>query len=214
MRFTSRVSPPRLTARRLDRGHRQACTRASRGFGKMWSAAAARSGSIFTRFCGILFQDQFRQIEFETFYRAINKVQRSLIRTDADEVTYNLHIMMRFDLELELLEGHLRVKDLPEAWRARMQADLGLAPADDRDGCLQDVHWYGGTVGGGFQSYTIGNILSAQFYAAALKTVPTSRPRSQQGNSERFTAGCANTSTSMGASSSQVRSSCGRPAGR
>jgi carboxypeptidase Taq len=95
-----------------------------------------------------------------------------LIRTDADEVTYNLHIMMRFDLELELLEGHLRVKDLPEAWRARLRADFGVAPASDRDGCLQDVHWYGGTVGGGFQSYTIGNILSAQFFAAAVKAHP------------------------------------------
>ena len=78
----------------------------------------------------------------ETFYRAINKVERSLIRTDADEVTYNLHVMMRFDLELELLEGRLAVKDLPEAWRARFKADLGIAPPDDRDGCLQDVHWY------------------------------------------------------------------------
>ena len=95
-----------------------------------------------------------------------------MIRTDADEVTYNLHIMMRFDLELELLEGALRVKDLPEAWRARMRADLGVAPDDDRDGCLQDVHWYAGSVGGGFQSYTIGNILSAQFYAAALNAYP------------------------------------------
>ena len=84
-------------------------------------------------------------------------------------MTYNLHIMMRFDLELDLLEGRLRVKDLPQAWRARMEADLGVAPADDRDGCLQDVHWYGGSLGGGFQGYTIGNILSAQFYAAAVK---------------------------------------------
>ena len=70
------------------------------------------------------------------------------IRTDADEVTYNLHVMMRFDLELDLLEGRLAVKDLPEAWRARMQADLGVAPPDDRDGVLQDVHWYAGLVGG------------------------------------------------------------------
>jgi carboxypeptidase Taq len=99
-------------------------------------------------------------------------VQRSLIRTDADEVTYNLHIMLRFDLELKLLEGRLAVKDLPEAWRAAMQADLGVVPGDDRDGCLQDVHWYFGLIGGGFQSYTIGNILSAQFYAAALKAHP------------------------------------------
>src|SRR4029077_950044 len=115
---------------------------------------------------------QLGGVTVESFYRAINKVERSLIRTDADEVTYNLHIMMRFDLELDLLEGRLRVKDLPEAWRERMQADFGLVPTDDRDGCLQDVHWYTGAIGGGFQSYTIGNILSAQFYAAAIKAHP------------------------------------------
>jgi carboxypeptidase Taq len=99
-------------------------------------------------------------------------VERSLIRTDADEVTYNLHVMMRFDLEIDLLEGRLRVEDLPEAWRARMQRDLGVSPADDRNGCLQDVHWYGGSLGGGFQGYTIGNILSAQFFAAAVAGHP------------------------------------------
>ena len=108
----------------------------------------------------------------ELFYRAINRVEQSLIRTDADEVTYNLHIMMRFGLELDLLEGRLRAKDLSEAWRAGMQAYLGIVPPDDRDGCLQDVHWYAGSIGGGFQSYTIGNILSAQFYAAAVKAYP------------------------------------------
>jgi carboxypeptidase Taq len=142
---------------------------------RLWENVVGRGRAFWEHFYPVLrdtFPDQFRQTGFETFYRAINKVQRSLIRTDADEVTYNLHIMMRFDLELELLEGHLNVKDLPEAWRARMQTDLGVAPGDDRDGCLQDVHWYGGTVGGGFQSYTIGNILSAQFYAAAVKAHP------------------------------------------
>jgi carboxypeptidase Taq len=71
-----------------------------------------------------------------------------------------------------LLEGELRAEDLPEAWRAAMQADLGIAPSDDRDGCLQDVHWYSGYIGGRFQSHSIGNILSAQFYAAALKAHP------------------------------------------
>src|SRR5690606_3748934 len=80
--------------------------------------------------------------------------------------------MLRFDLELDLLEGRLKVKDLPEAWRARFEVDLGLTPPDDRDGCLQDVHWYAGDVGGAFQSYTIGNILSAQFYAAACEAHP------------------------------------------
>ena len=87
-------------------------------------------------------------------------------------MTYNLHIMMRFGLELELLEGRLRAKDLSEAWRAGMEAYLGIVPPDDRDGCLQDVHWYAGSLGGGFQSYTIGNILSAQLYAAAVKAHP------------------------------------------
>ena len=77
--------------------------------------------------------------------------------------------MLRFDLELALLEGTLAVADLPEAWRARVQSDLGVSPPDDRDGALQDVHWYGGIVGGAFQSYTLGNIMSAQFFAAARR---------------------------------------------
>src|SRR5262249_23856675 len=113
-----------------------------------------------------------RNVPLDTFYRAINKVERSLIRTDADEVTYNLHVMLRFTLEIEMLEGRLRIKDLPEAWRDGMRADLGIAPPDDRDGCLQDVHWYVGGIGGAFHSYTIGNILAAQFHAAAVKAHP------------------------------------------
>ena len=108
----------------------------------------------------------------ETFYRAINKAERSLIRTDADEVTYNLHVMLRFDLELDLLEGTLAVSDLPDAWRERFQADFGIVPPDDRDGVLQDVHWYAGTIGGCFQGYTLGNILNAQFFETALNAHP------------------------------------------
>jgi carboxypeptidase Taq len=142
---------------------------------RLWENMVGRSRGFWQHFYPLLrdaFPAHFDTVPLETFYRAINKVQRSLIRTDADEVTYNLHVMLRFDLELDLLEGRLQVKDLPEAWRARMQADLGVTPPDDRDGCLQDVHWYSGSVGGAFQSYTIGNILSAQFYAAALKAHP------------------------------------------
>jgi carboxypeptidase Taq len=118
------------------------------------------------------FPEPFEQVPLDAFYRAINKVQASLIRTDADEVTYNLHVMLRFDLELRLLEGKLRVKDLPEAWNEAMRSDLGVVPVNDHDGCLQDVHWYGGGIGGGFQGYTIGNILSAQFFAAATHAHP------------------------------------------
>ncbi|HMF06677.1 MAG TPA: carboxypeptidase M32 [Methylocella sp.] len=143
---------------------------------RLWENVVGRSRPFWEHFYPVLrdaFPDRLNGTDCETFYRAINKVKRSSIRTDADEVTYNLHIMLRFDLELELLEGRLRVRDLPEAWRARMKADVGIAPDDDRDGCLQDVHWYGGgAFGGGFQSYTIGNILSAQFHAAAIKAHP------------------------------------------
>ena len=142
---------------------------------RLWENVVARSRPFWEHYYPALqrtFADQFGSVSLDIFYRAVNKVARSLIRTDADEVTYNLHIMLRFDLELKLLEGRLRVKDLPEAWRAGMQADLGVAPPDDRDGCLQDVHWYCGSIGGGFQSYTIGNILSAQFFAAAIKAHP------------------------------------------
>ncbi|HYS48925.1 MAG TPA: carboxypeptidase M32, partial [Xanthobacteraceae bacterium] len=134
-----------------------------------------RSRAFWRHFYPLLqhtFPDQFGQVAPETFYCAINKVERSLIRTDADEVTYNLHIMLRFELELELLESRLAVKHLPEAWREAMQAHLGLVPPDDRDGCLQDVHWYAGGIGGAFHSYTLGNILNAQFHAAAVKAHP------------------------------------------
>jgi carboxypeptidase Taq len=88
-------------------------------------------------------------------------------------VTYNLHVITRFDLELELLEGQLAVRDLPEAWRERYRANLGIVPPDDRDGVLQDVHWYSGAIGGAFQGYTLGNIMSAQFFEAAERAQPT-----------------------------------------
>ncbi len=142
---------------------------------RLWENVVARSRPFWEHYYPALqqlFADQLGSVPLDNFYQAINKVEPSLIRTDADEVTYNLHIMLRFDLELELLEGRLRIADLPEAWRAGLQADLGIVPPDDREGCLQDVHWYAGNIGGAFQSYTIGNILSAQFFAAATKTHP------------------------------------------
>jgi carboxypeptidase Taq len=143
---------------------------------RLWENLVGRSRGFWQHYYPQLqaaFPSQLGAVPLDNFYRAINKVQRSLIRTDADEVTYNLHVMLRFDLELDLLEGRLAVKDLPEAWRARFREDFGIAPRDDRDGCLQDVHWYGGaSIGGAFQSYTIGNILSAQLYAAAVEAHP------------------------------------------
>lgn len=138
---------------------------------RLWENVVGRSRGFWEHFYPLLqrrFAEQLSRVPLTTFHRAINKVARSLIRTDADEMTYNLHIMLRFDLENKLLEGKLSVKDLPEAWREAMQADVGVEPSNDRDGCLQDAHWYSGYIGGQFQSYAIGNILSAQFYEGAI----------------------------------------------
>jgi carboxypeptidase Taq len=142
---------------------------------RTWENLVGRSRGFWAFFYPRLqaaFPGQLEAVSFETFYRAINKVERSLIRTDADEVTYNLHVMIRFDFETALLEGTLALRDLPEAWHARYQSDLGLRAPDDRDGVLQDVHWYGGVIGGSFQGYTLGNIMSAQFFAAARQAHP------------------------------------------
>ncbi len=142
---------------------------------RLWENLVGRSRSFWQYFypkLRVAFPAQFDSVPLDVFYRAINKVERSLIRTDADEVTYNLHVMIRFDFELQLLAGKLAVRDLPEAWRERYKTDLGIAPPDDRDGVLQDVHWFGGQIGGSFQGYTLGNILSAQFFDAALRANP------------------------------------------
>ncbi len=142
---------------------------------RLWENLVGRSRPFWQHYYPKLqavFPNQLGNVSLDTFYRAINKVQRSLIRTDADEVTYNLHVMIRFDLELALLEGKLAVKDLPDAWHARYEEDLGVRAPDDRDGVLQDVHWYGGLVGGAFQGYTLGNIMSALFFEKALEAHP------------------------------------------
>jgi carboxypeptidase Taq len=142
---------------------------------RLWENIVGRSRGFWEHFFPQLqarFPAQLGDVSLDAFHRAVNRVQRSLIRTDADEVTYNLHVIIRFDLEIELLEGRLAVRDLPEAWRARYTSDLGITPPDDRDGALQDVHWYAGLIGGAFQGYTLGNILSAQFYDAAVRAHP------------------------------------------
>ncbi|HLO47520.1 MAG TPA: carboxypeptidase M32 [Kamptonema sp.] len=143
----------------------------SRGF---WECFYPQLQGVFLR--------QLSHVSINTFYRAINKVARSLIRTDADEVTYNLHVLIRFDLELAMLEGKISVRDLPEAWNERYKSDLGLVPTSDSIGVMQDVHWYVGTIGGMFQGYAIGNLMSAQFYEAAIKFDPEIPVEIEQGN--------------------------------
>ncbi|HBY08716.1 MAG TPA: carboxypeptidase, partial [Chloroflexi bacterium] len=142
---------------------------------RMWENIVGRSKPFWSHYYPKLqavFPEQLKDVPLDTFYRAINKVQPSLIRTDADEVTYNLHVMIRFDLEMDLLEGKLAIKDLPEAWHARYESDLGLRAPSDVNGVLQDVHWYFGLIGGMFQGYTLGNIINGTWYATALESHP------------------------------------------
>lgn len=108
----------------------------------------------------------FDGVSLDDLHFAVNWSRPSFIRTESDEVTYNLHVGLRFNLEKDLLGGHLRAKDVPEAWNAAMRSSLGLTPPDDAQGCLQDVHWSHGSFGY-FPTYTLGNLYSAQFFEAA-----------------------------------------------
>ena len=129
------------------------------------------------------FPDQLGEVSLDDFYAAINKVEPSLIRVEADEVTYNLHVMVRFELELALLEGALKVSDLPEAWNAKYEEYLGIVPLNDAEGCLQDIHWSIGMMGY-FPTYTLGNIMSVQLYEAAKAAEPNLETDLEQGRFE------------------------------
>ena len=113
-----------------------------------------------------VFPEQLGDVDIPTFYRAVNRVSPSLIRVEADEVTYNLHIMLRVELETALLAGTLKVTDLPAAWNAKLGEYLGLTPPDDASGVLQDIHWSAGLFGS-FPTYTVGNVMASQFFTAA-----------------------------------------------
>lgn len=128
-----------------------------------------------------VFPEQLGEVPPDSFYRAINKVEPSLIRTAADEVTYSLHCAMRFELEMDLLEGRVEVRDLPEVWRERSLEGLGVAPEDDRDGVLQDMNWYSDRIGGLYQHYTLGNVMSAMWYEAAVDAHPEIPDEIRQG---------------------------------
>jgi carboxypeptidase Taq len=112
------------------------------------------------------FPGNFDDVDAAGLERAANRVERSLIRIEADEVTYNLHILIRFELELEIFEGDLALSDLPEAWNALYRDYLGLEVPDDARGVLQDVHWPGGAFGY-FPTYSLGNIIAGQLWEAA-----------------------------------------------
>ncbi len=118
------------------------------------------------------FPAQLGEIGLEDFYKGINRVEPSLIRVEADEATYNLHIMLRLDLEIALMEGSLEVADLPEAWNERMQDYLGVTPPNDALGVLQDVHWSSGMFGY-FSTYALGNLIAAQLWERVMEDIPS-----------------------------------------
>lgn len=133
---------------------------------RLWENIIGRSLPFWEHFYPRLqqyFPEQLGKISLEQFYRGINKVKPSLIRVEADEATYNLHIMLRLELEIGLIDGSIRVSDLPELWNAKMQEYLGLTPPNTAQGVLQDVHWSSGLVGY-FATYSLGNLISAQLW--------------------------------------------------
>ena len=111
-------------------------------------------------------------VPLEDFHRAVNRVRRSFIRVDTDETSYGLHVILRFELEQELLTGRLAVKDLPDAWNSRFEELLGVSVPDDAHGVLQDAHWSGGGFGY-FPTYLLGTVLSVQIWERALAAIPT-----------------------------------------
>lgn len=140
---------------------------------RFWENIIGRSRSFWQKYFRDLqkfFPEQLKDISPEDFYRAINKVEPSLVRIEADEVTYNLHIMIRYEIEKALINGEINVADLPTVWGEKMKEYLGIVPPDDSKGVLQDVHWAGGSFGY-FPSYALGNIYSAQIYNAAKKEI-------------------------------------------
>ena len=141
---------------------------------RLWENMIGRSRPFWQHYLPQLqayFPEQLAGVELDSFYAAINQVETSFIRVEADEVTYNLHILLRFELEMDMVEERVQVEDLPAVWNERMEEYLGVCPADDAQGVLQDVHWSFGLLGY-FPTYTLGNLYAAQFFARAQEDMP------------------------------------------
>lgn len=156
---------------------------------RMWENMIARSRAFWIFFYPKA-QEHFpvlKGINLEHFYRSLNNVAPSLIRTEADEVTYNIHVLLRFELEVMLCRGELDVEDLPEAWNAKVQKYLGLKPPSYRDGVMQDVHWSSGAIGY-FPTYTLGNLYAAQFFFQMTKELRDIEGSLRQGDFSQILA--------------------------
>jgi carboxypeptidase Taq len=150
---------------------------------RFWETLIGHSYSFWEHFFPLLkaeFPTQLATVSLADFYQAINCVKPNLIRIEADEVTYNLHIIIRFEIEKALIEGSLKVREVPEAWNEKMREYLGVSPDFAGEGCLQDIHWsFGGF--GYFPTYTLGNLFAAQFFAAFEQAHPDWKQHVSQG---------------------------------
>jgi carboxypeptidase Taq len=151
---------------------------------RLWENHVGRSRAFCERWLPVLqqyFPDQLGKVSVEQFYKGINKVQPSLIRTEADELTYHFHIMIRYELEKRLIEGTIGVNDIPAFWNEQYRQLLGVTVPNDKQGCLQDVHWSHGSFGY-FPTYSLGSFYAAQFYSFASQAIPSLNQQIQQGN--------------------------------
>ncbi len=155
---------------------------------RMWENLVGRSLPFWQHFYPRLqevFPSQLGNVPLEKFHKGINKVQPSFIRVEADEATYNLHIMLRLEIEIAVIEGTLAVKDLPEVWNTRMQDYLGVTPPNDAQGVLQDIHWsFGGF--GYFSTYALGNLVSAQLWEKINQDIPDLTEQIRSGKFENL----------------------------
>ncbi len=157
---------------------------------RMWENLVGRSLPFWEHFYPKLkavFPSQLEGVGLRNFYKAINRVDPSFIRVNADEATYNMHIMLRLEIEIAMVEGKLPVRDLPEVWNTRMQEYLGITPPSDALGVLQDVHWSGGMIGY-FSSYALGNLISAQLWEKINKDIRGLDDQIRKGNFEGLLA--------------------------
>lgn len=151
---------------------------------RMWENFVGRGRPFWKHFfpkVRAAFPDALRDVTEDQWHFAVNDVRPSFIRTESDETTYNLHVLLRFELEQALLNDELKPRDLPAAWNEKMRKYLGLTPPDDSRGCLQDIHWSGGAIGY-FPTYTLGNLYAAQFFEQARKELPDLDGQFSRGN--------------------------------
>jgi carboxypeptidase Taq len=155
---------------------------------RLWENNVGRSLHFWEYYFPVLqqkFPDQFSNTTVVQFFKAINKMEPSLIRTEADELTYHFHVIIRYELEKQLIEGSLKTADIPSFWNEHYEKYLGIRPPDDLKGCLQDVHWSHGSFGY-FPTYTLGSLYASQFFSAIKSEMPDVNNKMRQGETKEI----------------------------